>query len=53
MSKSILAQLRRAAYTSGRLLGDVGAVKSGKPSKVAKRLGNKVIGRFVGKFWLR
>lgn len=50
---SILTQLRKVAYTSGRLLGDVGAVKSGKPSKIGKRLGNKVIGRFMGKFWWR
>ncbi len=53
MSKSILNQLRKVAYTSGKLLGDASAVKSGKPSKIGKRIANKAIGRLVGKLWLR
>lgn len=50
---SILTQLRKAAYTSGRLLGDVSVVKSGKPSKIGKRIVNKGLGRLMGKLWLR
>ena len=53
MNKSILTQLRKDAYGLGRLLGDVSAVSSGKPDKIAKRAGNKVLGRLFGKLWLR
>lgn len=49
---SILTQLRRAAYRAGRLAGDVQAVQSGKPSKIATRGVNKVIGRkLISKLW--
>ncbi len=45
---------RRTAYTFARLLGDVSAVLSGKPSRIVKRVGNKWIGRnIVSKLWLR
>ncbi len=36
-------------YTLARLMGDVSAVSSGKPEKMARRGKNKVIGRAIGK----
>lgn len=47
-------QLRRALYRGARVLGDVQAVKSGSPKRIAKRGANKLIGRkVVRKMWLR
>lgn len=40
-------RLRSALYRWARLLGDVQAVTSGKPSKVGRRLVNKLVGRKV------
>ena len=52
MSKSILTQLRKDAYGLGRLLGDMSAVSSGKPSKMGKRLVNKAVGRnLISRLW--
>ena len=47
-------KLRSKLYKAARVLGDVEAVSSGKPKRVAKRGVNKLIGRLiVGKFWRR
>ena len=40
---------RSILYTLARLLGDISAIKSGKPAKVAKRVRNKGVGRLAGK----
>ncbi|MFN2555637.1 MAG: hypothetical protein ABR592_01985 [Nitriliruptorales bacterium] len=49
-----LRQARRASYRASAILGDVSAIASGKPSRIAKRLVNKVIGRkVVRRLWWR
>ena len=53
MSKSILNQLSKTLYNSARVTRDLKAVSSGKPSKIAKRGCNKVVGRLFGKLWWR
>ncbi len=40
---------RPILYTLARLLGDVSALKSGSPVKVAKRIRNKGVGRVINK----
>lgn len=52
MSK-ILTQFRKSVYKAGRVAGDVQVISSGKPFKMAKRGGNKMLGRLFGKLWLR
>ena len=49
-----LNKVRSGLYRAARLLGDVGAVTSGRPSRIAKRLVNKVVGRnLVRRLWWR
>ena len=36
-------------YQMARLLGDVNAVSSGNPNKMAKRAGRRAVGRAAGK----
>jgi hypothetical protein len=45
--------LRSSLYRSARTLGDVQAVASGNPKRVARRAKNKVLGRALGRsgFW--
>lgn len=45
---SILRRTRRAAYRTGSILGDVQAVKSGSPRKIAARYVRKSILRRLG-----
>jgi hypothetical protein len=44
--KLTIGKIRRAAYKTGKVLGDVNAVKKGK---VAKRIKNRVVGKLLGK----
>ena len=44
--KLTIGKIRRAAYKTGKVLGDVNAVKKGK---VAKRVKNRVVGKMLGK----
>jgi len=44
--KLTIGKIRRAAYKTGKVLGDVQAVKKGK---VAKRVKNRVVGKLLGK----
>jgi len=44
--KLTIGKIRRAAYKTGKVLGDVNAVKKGK---VAKRVKNRVVGKLLGK----
>ena len=49
-----LSKVRGGLYRAARLLGDVGAMTSGRPSRIVKRLANKVIGRgLVRRLWWR
>jgi hypothetical protein len=41
--------VRGFLYYLARLLGDIGAVSSGDPKKVAKRAGRRVAGKATGK----
>lgn len=40
---------RGLLYTLARILGDLGAVTSGKPDKVVRRVKNKAVGRAISK----
>ena len=42
-------KIRRKLYRSASILGDVNAIISGNPKKIAKRFGRKVLGRHMGK----
>ena len=44
--KISIGKIRRAAYKTGKVLGDVSAVKKGK---VARRVKNRVVGKLLGK----
>jgi len=44
--KLTIGKIRRAAYKTGKVLGDVQAVKKGK---VARRVKNRILGKMVGK----
>jgi len=44
---SFLGKLRRSLYRGARVLGDVNALASGRPTRIVKRAANKVIGRKV------
>ena len=49
-----IGKLRGSLYRAARLLGDVSAVTSGRPDRIAKRLVNKFIGRkLVRRLWWR
>lgn len=49
-----LRKTRRASYRVGSLLGDLSAVLSGKPGRVARRAVNKLVGRkVVRRMWWR
>ncbi len=46
--------LRSWLYFFARLLGDIQAIASGNPKRIAKRAANKFIGRkFVSRIWRR
>ena len=42
-------KIRSVLYKTAKLLGDVQAVSSGSPKKVAKRAGRRVAGKGTGK----
>ena len=44
--KITIGKIRRAAYKTGKVLGDVNAVKKGK---VARRVKNRMVGKLLGK----
>jgi hypothetical protein len=37
-------------YRGARISNDVGAVLSGKPSRIGRRAKNKIVGRMLGRF---
>lgn len=50
----LLRRTRRRAYRLASLLGDVEAVASGRPSRILRRAGNKLLGRkLVRRLWMR
>ena len=44
-----ISKTRGVLYKLARILGDVQAVSSGKPSKVAKRAGRRIVGKSTGR----
>lgn len=45
--------MRSFLYLLARLLGDIQAIFSGNPKRIARRFGNKVIGqKVVRRLWL-
>jgi hypothetical protein len=48
-----ITQVRRLLYAWARILGDVNALSSGSPKRVARRGKNRVTGRLLGRagFW--
>jgi len=47
-------KLRSLLYTTARLLGDVSALASGSPKRIARRAVNKLIGRkVIRRLWWR
>ena len=44
--KLTIGKIRKAAYKTAKVLGDVNAVKKGK---VARRVKNRVVGKMLGK----
>ena len=50
----MIRKVRRSLYRGARLLGDLSALTSGKPSRIAKRVFNKLVGRkVVSRLWWR
>jgi len=47
---SAIGQVRRGLYKAARILGDIHAVTTGK---IGKRLVNKLIGRGLGRLFLK
>ena len=47
-------KVRGYMYTTAKLLGDVQAIASGDPKKMAKRVGRRVVGKGTGRLlgWL-
>ncbi len=43
--------MRTLLYALARLLGDVGAVVSLSPARMARRVRNRAIGRALGRLW--
>lgn len=50
-----MASLRTRIYQAARLLGDVQAVSSGSPERIARRAKNHIVGRLLARvgFWRR
>ena len=48
-----ISKVRSILYKTARLLGDVGALASGNPKKIVKRLANKYMGRTLGRGFFR
>lgn len=47
-----MTRARRGCYRLGSLLGDLEALFSGRPGRIAKRIANKLIGRkIVRRIW--
>jgi hypothetical protein len=44
-----IGKFRSALYKTAKILGDVSAVTSGSPEKMAKRAGRRVAGKVTGK----
>lgn len=45
----IINKTRRKLYRTASILGDINALASGNPKKIAKRFGRKFLGRKSGK----
>ncbi len=45
----LINKTRHKLYRSASILGDVNAIISGSPKKIAKRFGRKVVGKQSGK----
>lgn len=49
-----ISRLRSFLYHSARVLGDLQAVMSMDPKRIAKRLGNKYLGRHIARrLWIK
>lgn len=48
-NKISISKIRGEMYKTAKILGDVQAVSSGDPKKIAKRLGRRVAGKQTGK----
>jgi len=44
-----ISKTRGILYKLARILGDVQAVSSGSPKKMAKRVGRRIVGRAAGR----
>ncbi len=44
-----IGKTRGILYRIAKLLGDVSAVSSGSPKKIAKRAGRRIVGKAAGK----
>lgn len=40
-----ISKIRGALYDTAKVLGDIQAVKSGDPKKIANRIGRRVVGK--------